>query len=237
MARTCTLAQLRTRSLQRADHENDNFIPPAEANDMVNQSLTALYDLLVRSSKDYYVSPTPFTITILTSVDSYALPTDFYKLRGVDLQLTGGGGANWVTVRPFNFNERNRYNYQPVPWNTLGVSQVRYHLTGSLIKFIPFPTNQAGIIRVWYIPACPLLVADSDTYDGVNGWDEWVVADVARKIKVKEETDTTALDQTLATLTQRVTAMSVTRDMDRPARSVDVNADGEWNWDGDREYN
>lgn len=229
MARTTTLAQIRTRCLQRADHENDNYITTVEANDMINQSLTGLYDMLVAASEDYFVSPTPFQISIASGVSAYALATDFYKIRGVDLQLLGNGSGSWITIRRFNFNERNRYNYQPIPWNVLGVSQIRYHLTGSKIQFIPFPTTQTGVIRIWYVPACPLLVSDSDTYDGVNGWDEWVVADVAQKIKTKEESDTTVLDATLAKLTARVLKMCANRDVDRPPRTVDIAEDGTWN--------
>ena len=229
MARLATLAQLRTRALQRSDHENDNYIPQAEANDMINQSLTGLYDMLVAASEDYFVSPTPYTFSIVANQSAYAVPADFYKIRGLDLQLLANGTGSWITLRRYNWNERNRYNYQPIPWNSLGVSQVRYHLTGSTLTFIPLPTTQTGNVRLWYVPACPLLVADGDTYDGVNGWDEWVVADVARKIKTKEESDTSVIDATLGMLTARVLKMCANRDVDRPPRTVDVSEDGTWN--------
>ena len=81
MALTVTLANLRTRVLRRADHENDSFVSTAEANDLVNQSIRELFDILVLTAEDYFTSVTPFTITLNSTDTSYSLPSDFYKLR------------------------------------------------------------------------------------------------------------------------------------------------------------
>lgn len=226
MALTVTLANLRTRVLRRADHENDSFVSTAEANDLVNQSIRELFDILVLTAEDYFTSVTPFTITLNSTDTSYSLPSDFYKLRGVDFQL--GSSSQWVPLERFVWNERNKYTLTPTSWNMLGMTQVKYHLLGTKIQFIPGPPTAAGTVRVWYIAAPASLSSDSDTFDTINGWDEWVTVNAARKIKVKEESDTTALDQDLARLTKQIQAAAADRDKGNQARTKDINDDGQW---------
>ena len=98
-----TLSELRTLALQRADKENSRFISTAEANNYINLAYGELYDLLVSQFADYYSTTVNFT---LSGTNTYALPADFYKIRGLDYLISAN---NYVTVFPFNFNERNRF--------------------------------------------------------------------------------------------------------------------------------
>lgn len=83
MARNITLANLRTRIYRRANLESHtSFVPTAEADDVVNDALTEVWDLLVDASPpDYYASTT--TVTTVAGTSAYALPSDFLKLRAV----------------------------------------------------------------------------------------------------------------------------------------------------------
>jgi hypothetical protein len=83
-----TLLQLKDRSRQRADMENSEFVTDAELTIYINGSIAELHDLLVASyGSDYFLSSTTFST--VAGTESYSLPADFYKLMGVDVQVSG----------------------------------------------------------------------------------------------------------------------------------------------------
>jgi hypothetical protein len=60
------------------------------------------------------------------------------------------------------------------------------------IWFVPVPQGQHGV-RVYYIPTCPVLATggeegDDVTFNGIHGWDEYIVIDTALKIAIKDGT-------------------------------------------------
>lgn len=222
-----TLAELRTQVRQRADMTASQFVTDGELNGWINSSVAELYDLLVtKFGNDYFVEQYSFTTT--GAVERYDLPGDFYKLLGVDLQLTPGGGDDgYITLRPFTFSERNRYaTANAQTW--LGVTNLRYRLSGSKIWFTPTPQN-AQSIRLWYVPRVVPLVNDSDVADGVSGWLEYVVVDVAVKALQKEESDVSVFLAQKAALIQRIESAAENRDAGNPATVADVQfTSGAW---------
>ena len=204
-----TLAQLRTEARQRADMENSEFVSDSELNGYINNSISELHDLLIQTyDGDYYVSEATFTTS--GSADSYALSSiitsgDFYKLRGVDAKLNG---TEWRTLKPFSFNERNRNNYV---YTDFGIAEVRYRLVGSNLRFTPVPDNNI-YVKVWYIPVAQTLVNDSDSYDDLNNFSEYVILDVAIKMLDKEESDTTKLEAKKLQLMRRIEGAAGNRD-------------------------
>lgn len=212
------LQDLRTRVRYRANMENSEFITDTELNTFINESYKELYDILVSKFEDWYVSdPTQFT---LTSGDSgkQALASDFYKLRGVDEYISGA----WREVKPFNFNERNREGLA----NRLNgfESAVRYRLVGSDLRFSPVDMAP-GTYRYWYTPIATEMSGDTDTMDGVNGWEQYVIVDAARKCLQKEESDTSELERELARLERRIEIMSANRDAANPQQVEDIHED------------
>ena len=153
-----TLPQLRTASRQRADMVNSTFVSDSELSSYINASYFELYDLLVQKyGNDYYV--TEYSFQLQGNVSRYPLPPDFFKLLGVDLQISGGPDG-YVSLRPFMLAERNRYSTANVQtW--IGVTNLRYRISGNELWFTPSP--QSGqTIRLWYIPRLAELV-DSTT--------------------------------------------------------------------------
>ena len=220
MATTMTLLELRTAARQRSDMVNSQFVTDAEFNSYINQSYFELYDVLVSKYGDnYYVAPV-YTITTNGTDDQYALPTSpaVYKLLGVDLALSNTTDS-FVTVRPFEFIDRNRYavpNFQ----SFYGLTNLRYRLNGDKIWFTPIPAaNQR--IRLWYVPRMTILALDTDTVDGVSGWTEYIIVDAAIKAMQKEESDVSALMAQKQMLTQRINAMAESRDAGSPAKVSD----------------
>ena len=220
--KTVTLLSLRNQARQRADMENSTFVSDSELNTYINASAAELYDLLIGVYEDYKL--TSQNIAVVPGTDTYTLPTDFYKLRGVDLVLDSLGNA--VTLKPFNFQERNSYLFTPT-WNVVGLSYLRYHMQGNSIRFVPVP-NTAQSIKLWYIPAISTLSLDADLLDGVNGFEEYVVIDAAIKMRTKEETDTSELERQKALMITRVNAMAANRDAGNPEKVADVSRTVPW---------
>lgn len=215
MALTTTLLKLKTAARQRADQVNSGFVTDAELTTYINNSLCELYDLIISTyGEDYYA--TSATTALSSSTDTYDLPSDFYKCIGVDLVI----GANTsITLERFNFVERNQYRY------TIGgfFNQIasKYKLVGNKIKFLPFPAGGVSY-RLWYIPVPVLLVNDADTFDGVSGWDEYIVVDAAIKMMQKEESDVSVLMAQKQMLIKRIQEMAPNRDAGAAPRIGDV---------------
>lgn len=214
MATTKTLLQLRTESLQRADLENSNFISESELNAYINASGAELYDILVTTYSDYYLSSTTSTIT---SGNTISLPADFYKLRGVDFQLST---SEWITISKYNFERRNDKN-RDVVRTIRGEPTRQYRLQGSTINIEP-EDRANGTYRIWYVPVFTELTADGDLLDSVNFWHEYIVIDAAIKMGLKEETDVQALMMQKAAIHKRIQDAAAERDVGEPERIADT---------------
>lgn len=203
---TVTLAELRTRAKQRADMERSNFVSDSEWNTYINSSLAELHDLLISAySEDYQISE--YTFTTVANQSSYDLPADLYKLRGADLKLQND---EYYTLKRFNFNERNRFTQDGL-WEIYGLPFVRYRLVGSKIMFSPVP-DRSTEIKLWYHPKAPTLALDTDSYDDVNSFAEYVVVDAAIKALNKEESDVSVLGAQKEALRLRIVEMAQNRD-------------------------
>lgn len=212
-----TLGELKTQARQRADQENSEFVSDSELISYINASLAELHDLLIAAYNEDYVME-EYRFEADGAALSYALPADFYKLRGVDVRR--GENANWATVKRFNFNRRNEQQ-NAYAWNLLGLPYMEYRLVGSNIRFNRTPDQQLQF-RIFYYPRCPKLVADTDSYDDINQFAEYVVVDAAIKMMQKEESDVRVLAAQKAQLAERIRAMAAGRDANEPASVTDI---------------
>ena len=214
-----TLAELKEQARQRSDMENSEFVSDAELTQYINSSLAELHDLLIAAyNEDYVMNEHIFAST---SAIQYDLPADFYKLRGVDVRQNTTG--NWATVKRFNFNRRNEQQ-NAYTWNMLGLPYMEYRLVGSKIRFNRTPDVTVQF-RIFYYPAAPKLVLDTDAYDDVNGFAEYVVVDAAIKMMQKEESDVRVLLAQKSALAERIRAMAAGRDANEPASVTDIYAE------------
>ena len=215
MANTFTLAQLKTRARERSDMENSTFISDSELLSYINASHAELYDILVSKFEDYYTIKT--TTTVATGASTITLPSDFYKLRGVDFQLDTN---TWVAVGKFNFIERNVLN-RSIVRRGAGFRETQYRVIGGEIQIEP-EDSAHGEYRIWYTPLPTLLSADTDTVDGINGWEEYIVIDAAIKMLAKEESSTTHLEREKAAMLERIETMAANRDSGQPEKISDT---------------
>jgi hypothetical protein len=139
---------------------------------------------------------------------------------GLDqLQSNSPAGDNALTVRPFNFNERNRYNN--ILFAVTAAAFYRYLIQGSKIKIMPQPS--AGItFKMWYVPAPAKITTTVQTIDGVSGWEEVVILTAAIQIMNKQELDSSALKREQLEAIDRVLTMATERDAALPERVTDL---------------
>lgn len=221
-----TLLQLRTWARQRCDQENSTLWADSDVNTAINRSIMELYDLIVSAYGDeYYLSS--YTNTTASGTASYAILSgidtyDFYKLLRVDMTING----KVVSLAKFRLADEDSYK-----WNGNG-TPVRYRLEGNNVVFVPTP-DAAYSFTVYYIPNPVPLSSDTDTWSGVNGWDEYVVVDVAKKMATKEENWelVQALTADKALLADRVRRMAPARDVGNPETIRITKDEDAFRWD------
>ena len=214
---TVTLAQLKTQSRQRADMEDSSgFVQDPELITLINLAYAELYDLIVSRFEDYNLTSTE--VTVSTGASTIPLPSDFYKLRGLDRKVDGQ--TDWYSVHKFNWKDRNKRDRSTIR-AAYGMYDTTYRVVKQSINLLP-SESAAGTYRLWYIPAYTKLVDDSDTVDGVNGWEDYIVVATAIKMLQKEESSTTELEREKAALEARIIDMAQQRDADMPETVADV---------------
>lgn len=202
---TVTLLQLRTRARDRADMTNSAFIPDARLTEYVNASAQELYDLLVQANQDYFTSTQTTTVV---SGNTISLPATLYKLRGVDISL----GGEWVPVWPYEYLERGAWQNTSVSRLT---ANIHYRLLGNTMELLP--ADQApGDYRIRFVPLMVPMSLDADTFDGMNGFEEYIVIDAAIKCKEKEESSTSGLKDEKDRIRKRILSMANVRDLGAP---------------------
>lgn len=211
---------LRTRAKQRSDMENNDHVSPSEWIMYINAGYKELYDILVSKFEDYYTTTASLTVSSGSSTGS--LPTDFYKLRGIDRAL---GGGDYYALLPFSFEKRNSRGYSARLYSLQ--PDIRYRLVGSSIHFSP-GDQAAGDYRIWYVPVATDLTAASDTIDNVNGFETYIELSAAIQAVIKGEQDPQAFIMERELVRKRIEEMASNRDVGEVETISDVTT-----WRGD----
>lgn len=224
-----SLGELRLRSQQTADRVGSDFVGTSEWNSFLRMSMYELYDLLITSYEDYNIAP-PAYVNTNGSTFQYALPDGtnylggvlggvsgspaqrFYKLSGVDLGVNTSNNA-WVTIRRFDWIDRNNYVYPNSTSTIYGVYNMRYRIMNNFLNLIPVPAGNQQL-RLWYAPVLTGLLADTDlTTIGYSGWLRYPIVRAAKYALDKEQgLDTSKLDTELMFLKTRIEQSASNRD-------------------------
>lgn len=118
-------------------------------------------------------SPYPFYALDLSGESPSVVRT-----YAVDLIVSG----ETKTLIHVPFEERARWGSstslsEPVAWSNYQTAKV---------AIMPAPGSDYTAV-VWYLPVLPDLSSDSDTFDGVAGWEEYVVWDVVCQVTVRDQ--------------------------------------------------
>lgn len=159
-----SLGSLRQQAKFRADLENNPSVSDAEWNGYITNSVKELRDILISAYGNEYSVATTYQFNVGSSQlyplpdgtpafmnTSGAIAAKFYKLLGVDIQYSSSPNG-WVTLKRFEFIERNKATFPNVAVNYIPYSNLRYRIEGNNLMFMPVP--QSGqLMQVWYIPA------------------------------------------------------------------------------------
>jgi hypothetical protein len=211
MADVVNVSDLIVSARRRANMENTQFVTDAEVITYLDQAYRKFYNLIVTDFENWFVSETSFAT--VDGTDEYNLPTDFYKLLGVDL-VDASGRA--FTLRPFELSERNRIVHT---W--IG-KPVRYILKGTNIKLVPVPSGGAQTIKILYVPSPTAITSSAQTLEVFNGFDEYICLDAAIRMLMKEESDTALLERERAYMEQQINDLMRGRDGGFPKRVTDL---------------
>ncbi len=225
MPATVTLTALKNRALRRADMVSSHFVDTTAGGELetyIQDAARELYDIIVKAyGEDYYYATS--TVNTVANTATIAVPTNFYKLLGVD--TTCPGATDPVALQPFNWNERNIDVHGG--W---AVTTPRYRLRANTIWFWPTP-EAIYPVTIHYVPTMTAVDDGANVFDGINGWDEYIVLSTAIKCLAREESDTSQLEGELARCRQRIEDMAPPRDIGKPHRVTDVMADAFSGWD------
>lgn len=183
------------------DDEGNVLLSAAQYNILIDESYAWLWDKLIESG----IYPDIATHDIsTTSGTAYALDTDNYKVLVIHYQVDTD---NWLKLQPINVEDLTHY------LNSSGQYATRYLLAGDdQVHLLPAPP--AGqTYRVWYCPSPAKLTQDTDTIDGVCGWEMLIVYDVAIKARIREKVDASDLVRERAVLLDRLETAKLNKQM------------------------
>lgn len=187
MSRTVTLAQLRTDIAAQADivSGTGRYDTPT-LNRFINQSIQRFRERLSNEGATHFLvsttgnlgvgatSPFPFY-----SLDLSAVSPSIVRSFGIDITLPG----NVIKSLPqVPFASRTDYGGavvrgEPIAWA---------HYQTRKLAIMPGP-NSAYPYVVWYLPVLADLAADDDTFDGVAGWEDFIVWDVVCRLIIRDQ--------------------------------------------------
>jgi len=195
--RTRTLVNLRDDVRRRVDVRNMAVaFPDADINEDLNQGWTRIYGKLCLTGEPYYL--TRFLWTTTSAVDTYyttasvtqpdgpgqlVLPTDIYRIKGLDAQVQGN---KYLPCARSQFEERDDFQSTDLAFP----QRLKFDERGSGVEFniILMPAPPAALpMRLWYYPNAVRMVSDSDTIDGGNGWEVYAIDWAARRLAEKDE--------------------------------------------------
>jgi len=230
MSSTRNLANIRDAVRFHADIVGSDFASDGQLDYEIDQSAKALQAMLTRADPDRFVGTS--TISTTAGTKTYSLPSDFLVARVLWLV----DGENRWRIDRYTLAEAYDYVW---PYGTslnLPYGHVRYRLMGggmdgstAEIWFEPDPgTNSFELV---YAKAPELFTGDADTIDGIAGFEDWIVYDVAAKVLEKEDNLETAQIKTArkAEVEARISLLAPDRDMGQPDQVQDLRA-YERNW-------
>lgn len=190
----------------------------------LNQSVQALR-LMISEYSPYYLTST--TTASASATVSLASITDIVAIYGVDIAVSG----ETRELFPFQFSERNKYESSVVSETGIPTS---YRYSGGSLLIRPTP-DASYTFTIWYLPtgtdmtatynADDSIATTSSSFDGIAGWEDWIVYDTAMRISTRDagvNDNFEVLGAELARIQQRIVNDAKKRTRDKPVRRVDT---------------
>jgi hypothetical protein len=178
VARTATLLQLRTDIAAQADVVvgSSTRYTSTLLNRLICQSIQRFRERVSTEGMTHYLVATTGTMTsgatspyAFKVLDLSAVSPNVVRVYGVDITV-----SNVVrSLVHVPFQSRNDYGGP----NATGEPEAWAMFQTTSIAIMPAP-SESYFWTVWYLPLLADLSDDADTFDGVAGWEQWIVWDV-----------------------------------------------------------
>ena len=185
MARNVSLGQLKADIQEQADIAGATTRTVASLlTRFINQSVQRFRERLsTEGAQHFLVSSTKSLTAGATS------PYPFYALdlssespsivRTYAVDLTVNGIVKTLVHVPFSDRDKfggPNFTGEPMAWS---------HYQTRKVAIMPAPGQDYSAV-VWYLPVLPDLALDADTFDGVSGWEDYIVWDVVGRVLTRE---------------------------------------------------
>lgn len=248
MAVAVTLVSLIARVRAAADLEGSNGpVSDSEIGAQLVLSIRRLYErLLLARGQEYYRKTAELNVTPGTAI--YSLPADFFELLavlGCDTAVMSapsstfaasdsGNSGSWCRLAPFSMAELERLlgasrrsgglpgdPHRP-KYRTRGAQANRVGETVTAgseeIELRPAPVS-VWTLRIEYIPSA-VDPSGGAEINGIHGWEEVAVLEVAAYCLAKQEQDTRYLKARVAEEYARIDSLARARDAGSPEPGV-----------------
>lgn len=179
MSRTVTLSRLKTDIAYQADVVigSTGRYQASNVTRLINQSIQRFRGRVSQEGITHYLTafhgvfrvgataPYPFALIGISGV------SDIASIYGFDVTMDGFTAT--LDHRPFTQRDEN----DNVPARPRYWSQVR----DATLAVFP-PADAPYNYTIWYLPVVDDLVNDTDTFDGVAGWEDYIVWDVVCRL-------------------------------------------------------
>lgn len=215
MARTVTLGKLRGLARLYADQrpadETKAFVnavgttTTAGLNDLINLAIGEFFDKQALSGVAYIRSSA--AVTLVAGTRLYNLPATFYLPLHLELNWSSSDVEPVMAIA----NPSDRYKYLNLNiWGSWTAKAIQ--VVGSQFEILPTPTSvPPSGATLYFIPTFTDLVNDSDTLEGVNGWEKLVALKVAMELRAIEQQPYADLERLYEREQERIDAMLALR--------------------------
>lgn len=226
MARTRTRSQIMAAARALADQTGTTRCTDAQLAYQINQLIAQLWGKLVAVDPDRYLTTHDLSTTAGTK--AYNLTTaaaDFMSMRRV---ARVDGDREWP-IEKYGLAEKSYYQDDYPGFSSF--TRVRYRVWGTgidgadcTINFEPDPGT--ATYRLYYVQAPQVIDetagGDSDTLDGVAGWEAWIEHKLAIWMKERDEEDTSGLRADVAQIERTMMVLAAQRDAGKAPRVQNV---------------
>lgn len=163
--------QIRDAVRFRGDYQNVRNFPDASLNSEIQIAFGKFYQLVADAHEGYW--DTQGTVATVAAQPYVALPSDCWRLQGVDILI----GGEYRALRRLGRDQRNRYD-------STTDEPVGYRRTARGLELLPTP-NAVYTLRVLYTPIAPAL-ADATAREWFNGWEDYTITETLRMLDERE---------------------------------------------------
>ena len=121
----------------------------------------------------------------------------------------------YIPLKPYIWKDRSLYSNSYLGSTIAPFPFYRYRFVGSNLVLTPQPLA-ANIIRFSYTPTFTPLVNLTDTLDGVNGFEQYIVNFAAIQCLINEQQDTSQIERQQEHIEARITKLAASRDSGEP---------------------